>query len=756
MKPLIKKILLITCFLFGASNKATHAQDSRYEDDYDSLARQLNKPQTDTERIKLLAWLVDLAPESGRFTPTEQTVDYLGELVRYNKQVSFMDNAPYEVLLEGYVAWRKGALQEALVHLKEAVKLFDEQKKAMVRLLSQIRILYNQLNQPEERYKFYKEKLDYYSIKGPVENTGACYHGIAGYYTYIADYNLAISNYLKAASVFKNFSTRYYKMFYNNELVSIGKYYSIWGNDEKARQFLETAMHRLKTNISLNEDLNGQDSLNLSNCLIILSNMAIRQQKYEGALRYAEESLMFCNENRPNPLYAIGVLQKGFVYLEKKQPAVAYPLLAEVKSLSDSLYPQITSARGELETDFAFYRYNQLINNYASAGKYLLKAYKKAVNEKTNRLQLKYLKELSVFYAKQNPGLALQYNREYFRLDDTIQQAQNRFKVAQYENEQKEAEQNQRIYALRQERAVQEATISKRNTIVWISLVALVLICISMAFLYRQFSINKKTLLSLRKTQRQLLMSEKMASLGELMAGIAHEIQNPLNFVNNFSEVSNELMDEMKTELVNNNKEDAIAIAGDVKQNLEKILHHGKRADAIVKGMLQHSRVSTGQKELTGINALADEYLRLSYHGLRAKDKTFNAQIKTDFDSAIGKINIVPQDIGRVLLNLYNNAFYAVTEKQKQQGESYEPAVSVSTKKLNDKVEIKVADNGSGIPQKIIDKIFQPFFTTKPTGQGTGLGLSLAYDIIKAHGGEIRMGTKEGEGSEFIIQLPIV
>ncbi len=256
-----------------------------------------------------------------------------------------------------------------------------------------------------------------------------------------------------------------------------------------------------------------------------------------------------------------------------------------------------------------------------------------------------------------------------------------------------------------------------------------------------------------------------MASLGELTAGIAHEIQNPLNFVNNFSEVNTELIDELKGERSKvkgeRNEELEDEILNDVKQNLEKIIHHGKRADAIVKGMLQHSHISTGQKEPTDINALVDEYLRLSYHGMRAKDprdsvnKSFNATLQTDFDTSIEKINVVPQDIGRVLLNLFNNAFYGVTEKKKHQKENYEPTVSVSTKKLNNKIEIRVKDNGIGIPEKVVDKIFQPFFTTKPTGQGTGLGLSLAYDIIKAHGGEIKVETKEGEGAEFIISLPL-
>jgi signal transduction histidine kinase/tetratricopeptide (TPR) repeat protein len=263
-------------------------------------------------------------------------------------------------------------------------------------------------------------------------------------------------------------------------------------------------------------------------------------------------------------------------------------------------------------------------------------------------------------------------------------------------------------------------------------------------------------LTELQATQKQLIQSEKMASLGELTAGIAHEIQNPLNFVNNFSDVSNELLEEMKAELEKGNAEGAKAIAVDVKENLEKILHHGKRADAIVKGMLQHSRSSSGQKELTDINTLAEEYLRLAYHGLRAKDKFFNAKFETDLDRSITKINIIPQEIGRVILNLINNSFYAVTEKKRSVSNGYEPSVIVSTKKINGKVEIRVMDNGNGIPKKVLDKIFQPFFTTKPTGEGTGLGLSLSYDIItKGHDGEIKVETKEGEGSAFIISLPM-
>lgn len=263
-----------------------------------------------------------------------------------------------------------------------------------------------------------------------------------------------------------------------------------------------------------------------------------------------------------------------------------------------------------------------------------------------------------------------------------------------------------------------------------------------------------KSLKDLKEMQAQLIQSEKMASLGELTAGIAHEIQNPLNFVNNFSEVNAELIDDLQHELKEGNSEDAWAISNDLKENEEKINHHGKRADAIVKGMLQHSRISSGHKELTDINALAQEYLRLAYHGMRAKDKSFVAEIKKDFDESIGKIEVVPQDLGRVLLNILNNAFYAVNEKKKIEDNTYKPTVLIQTKKRNREIELVVQDNGNSIPSKLVDKIFQPFFTTKPPGEGTGLGLSLSYDIVKAHGGEIKVEASEGNGSKFIIQLP--
>jgi signal transduction histidine kinase len=266
-----------------------------------------------------------------------------------------------------------------------------------------------------------------------------------------------------------------------------------------------------------------------------------------------------------------------------------------------------------------------------------------------------------------------------------------------------------------------------------------------------------KTIQQLKDTQAQLIQSEKMASLGELTAGIAHEIQNPLNFVNNFSDVNTELIDEAEQHIVNANTDTLREILNDLRENERKINHHGRRADAIVKNMLQHSRASSGRKEPTDINALVEEFLRLAYHGFRAKDKSFNAKFETDLDPAAGLVNLVPQDFSRVILNLVNNAFYAVNEKAREEIPGYVPSVRISTRRGPGQVTIRIADNGGGIPDHIQSRIFQPFFTTKPTGQGTGLGLSLSYDLVtKVHGGRISFETKKGEGTEFVINLPVV
>ena len=397
-----------------------------------------------------------------------------------------------------------------------------------------------------------------------------------------------------------------------------------------------------------------------------------------------------------------------------------------------------------------------LLNNKDSSLFYAKKALETAQLYGTpNALAGAYQNLASRYTEINKTDSSFKYLRLYSGLNDSL----NKVRITSLKNYQKTAFNEQ----LRLKKMDEEKT-AYANNLKMIGLLAVLGGILVVAFiLYRNNRQKQKankvletTLTNLKSTQSQLIQSEKMASLGELTAGIAHEIQNPLNFVNNFSEINTELIEEMKVELKAGNKEDAIALANDIADNEQKINHHGKRAGDIVKGMLQHSRnTSNATKEPTDINKLADEYLRLAYHGLRAKDKLFNATMKTDFDDTIGNINIISQGIGRVILNLITNAFYVVDEKKKSGIEGYEPTVSVSTKKSGDKVLISVSDNGKGIPEKILDKIFQPFFTTKPTGQGTGLGLSLSYDIVKAHGGELKVETIEGAGTTFIIRLPI-
>jgi signal transduction histidine kinase len=373
-------------------------------------------------------------------------------------------------------------------------------------------------------------------------------------------------------------------------------------------------------------------------------------------------------------------------------------------------------------------------------------------------------KMISEIYEDRNADSVVKYLKLYLKTNELINSTRvtQQLQMMTFESEQRKRE-------------IEQAQHNDRIRLqLYMLLIVLVLVSLFGFFMYRNSRQKQKanlllqkqkveietTLDKLKATQAQLVQSEKMASLGELTAGIAHEIQNPLNFVNNFSEVSNELVDEMKEELATGNLQQATDIADDLKENLTKINHHGKRADAIVKGMLQHSRSGSGKKEPVDINALCDEYLRLAYHGYRAKDKSFNAQFETDFDPTLPKVNVMPQDIGRVVLNLINNAFYAVNEKAKNPPPAnlqaaYAPKVTISTKRTDNTIEITVADNGNGIPPSAVNKIFQPFFTTKPTGQGTGLGLSLSYDIVKAHGGALTVNTTNGEGTSFIIQIPI-
>ncbi|HCW07222.1 MAG TPA: two-component sensor histidine kinase [Cytophagales bacterium] len=485
-----------------------------------------------------------------------------------------------------------------------------------------------------------------------------------------------------------------------------------------------------------------------------LAEVYLAMNQLDSASYYASESLKDFQRRKVFGLYVYAVL--GDIAL--KQGNLNHAIEFYKKGLQ--VAGKENSIREAARYHIRLARYYIALNQLDSSIYYAKKAFEEAGSNSYKQILLDATSLLSSLYESTDTKQALHYYKLTTKLKEELIGAGN---IKTIQNMIALDEENQR--QINETKKEYERQLKQYGFI--FGLLVLAILAIGQyrnnirkqkanALLLRQKEEIQSTLTLLKSTQSQLIQSEKMASLGELTAGIAHEIQNPLNFVNNFSEVSNELMDELKTELATGNRELATEIANDIASNLEKINHHGKRADAIVKGMLQHSRTSTGQKELTDINSLCDEYLRLSYHGLRAKDKSFNAKFETDFDSSLPKINVIPQDIGRVILNLINNAFYAVNERlrQAQPDKGYEPLVKVITKNLRDKIQICVQDNGSGIPEKVKEKIFQPFFTTKPTGQGTGLGLSLSYDIVKAHGGEIKIQDMKGEGAEFIIMLP--
>jgi signal transduction histidine kinase len=728
-------------------SQAVVAQESCWDCSVDSLKTEAQNKANDAERLKVLALIVDLQSVTidNRFneSPISDRLHYIEQLLSLNKRLKILNPAPYEELKLAVSSFEAKDFEGTLFYMKRAIELFDRERKIIVVLLVDIRNIYNLLNKQQERFRFYNEKLNYYRVNGPVENTAPCHHGIAGYYILTAEYNLAISHQLKAAEAYRPFYTWYYI----NDLVVVGDTYELWGNHQKAKHYLTTALPLIRK-------INNK--INLSFGLHALTKISIAEQKYEEALRYTNESINLWDNEEKVHGYAIALYQKALIYLLMSKPKEALPFLVEAKRLEEKSPDKLVSLYGELEVDYAFYLYHNLLGEHEAAEQSLVKAYRLAIEDGSDELQLKYLRELNRFYSQQdNLILAQQFADQFFRLKDAVEQKHDSLKVANYEYEQKETQQANSIYALRQERAVQEAQLAQRNNIIRISIGGLLLVTALMTIIYRQLKLNKSTLQRLRATQAQLVQKEKMASLGELTAGVAHEIQNPLNFVNNFSEVSAELLEELEQELEEGNAEEASGLARDLRQNLQKISYHGGRADAIVKGMLQLNNKGYGKKQLTNLHALTEEYLHLSYESFKNNNQGFHAGIDARYGLKPEQVEVVPQELGRVLLNLFNNAFYAVQQKQKLGPVGYEPKVAVSIQRKGGKVEIRVRDNGTGIPERVQSKVFQPFFTTKPTGLGTGLGLSLSYDIVtKGHGGELSVVSEEGEWTEFIIMLP--
>jgi len=527
----------------------------------------------------------------------------------------------------------------------------------------------------------------------------------------------------------------------------LGNTYSGAGNKEKAIEYYQKE-------IQVADELNSKGGRVTSNMNI--GTIYLEMEKLDSAFIYSARALE--NSNRTGSKSYAGFILRNIGTVYTKRGHLDSARYYYQQSLL--VNKEQNNVAGEVTTNIALARFYQQLFQADSMKYYANAAFQLATKLKAGNYIGTAANLVSDAWKMQgNADSALAYLTLSKTVGDSLHKNLND-RLTQFQNVNFEEQ-------MRLEKEAQQS-ISYRNKIRTIALFAGLGLLSVLAFIFyrnnrqkqRANKVLETTLTNLKSTQSQLIQSEKMASLGELTAGIAHEIQNPLNFVNNFSEVNTELIDELEQEVDKGNLAEVKAITKDIKENEQKINHHGKRADAIVKGMLQHSRSSSGVKEPTDINKLVDEYFRLAYHGLRAKDKNFNATLKTEYDKSIGTVNIIPQDIGRVILNLITNSFYATNEKAKLDFDIYEPTVTVKTSKIinpngNNKVEISVADNGDGIPQKVLDKIFQPFFTTKPTGQGTGLGLSLSYDIVKAHGGELKVDTKENEGSEFVIQLPV-
>jgi len=543
-----------------------------------------------------------------------------------------------------------------------------------------------------------------------------------------------------------------YEKFRTEVLSQIGVAYELAGLDEKGIEYYKRS-NELRKKI---KDTGGIEFYYMQ-----MASPLIRLKRFEEAEYYIARARALTDSSQYPVSFSRSYILYGEELMAKENYQQAIRMFMIVLPVCEE----------HLNYTFSSYVLYYLSQCYQKLGRlkqslhYAQVAYQRSVQAGWPATQIKSSLQISNIYDEMGQvAKAYEYLKIHKKIKDDIQEEDNLNRVADIEIQSILEKSQRELDVLEKNKKIAEET--NRNQKLWIFSItgALLSTLFFLFLLYRNNRQKQKAKAEielaygdLKSTQSQLIQSEKMASLGELTAGIAHEIQNPLNFVNNFSEVSTELIKEMVDEVDKGNTEEVKAIASDLIQNLEKINHHGKRADAIVKGMLQHSRSSSGTKEPTDINTLCDEYLRLSYHGFMAKDKSFNATIITDFDESIGNINIIPQDIGRVVLNLINNAFYAASLPSEggfsDSDNNKTPTVWVSTKKEGNKVLIGVKDNGTGIPQKILDKIFQPFFTTKPTGQGTGLGLSLSYDIVKAHGGELKVETREGEETTFIITL---
>jgi signal transduction histidine kinase len=709
--------------------------------------------ETSPNYKSLLAKAIDSYGLAISFTNPAKAIDTLKVALNLCKEVGSKDNLALAYYSLGEAYSRSSNKIEAIDYYEKSLDAFRElnnRRKEGV-LLYEISL--------EKRYLgLYGDALEY-SLKSlkvaeEIQDTAMITNALLG-----NSFNYLLTKNYADALREQQKALRFYEL--SKDSIGIATTYNDMGVTYYFQDNMDKALayHKMALDIRKKVDFS---SIGISYNYI--AEVYREQGKLKEALKYINEGLQYTTKYSDNRFVLDDYLVAGDIYLELKEYDQAIKNYNSVIEIAKKDNNPVYQARGL----FRIGAIHQEAGNLYKALEYLKQADTFMPLEDFERRQSIYRKTMEIYEALKDYKNAFRYQAKFQEMSDSVSAAVKAEKIAtltqelMYENKRaiQKASQDKEL-------ALKESQIKTQKLIKNISIVGLVLILVFAVIFYIRFKEKRKlsqslekTLTELKGTQQQLIQSEKMASLGELTAGIAHEIQNPLNFVNNFSEVSQELIDEMKEELNANNKQEAIAIAEDLKLNLEKINHHGKRADSIVKGMLQHSRSNSGEKETVDINKLTDEYVRLAYHGLRAKNKDFNAHLETHFDEALPEMQLVPQDIGRVILNLITNAFHAVDEKNKNLKDdktiSYAPTVNISTHKNKDELLITVTDNGNGIPKKVIKKIFEPFFTTKPTGQGTGLGLSMSYEIIKAHGGNITVDTKNGEYTTFKISLPLI
>jgi signal transduction histidine kinase len=718
------------------------AQQRYWDADYDSLARTLPRQTADSVRLRTLVHLLDLRPTNAEAGPR------LDQLLTLNRRLQTLDDAPYRRLRAGLRLWRNDA-PAALDTMKAAVDDFDRVGRPIPWLLMSMVVLYNQQNNMAARKAYYDEKLADYRLRGATENATACYISQGAYYRRTGDYNRAINCTLRAADMALAFSKR----LHINEWIVTGGLYADWGNHAKAVQYLSQAQAM--------PEFRRVQGTNRVFTFLALSKLYLQQKRYPDALRSADSALAahVADPSEQQVDRACALVQKAAVLLQMRAAAQAAPLLRRAQHLDDSLDLPMSSGPGEFELDATLAQYYAAQGNAREAEQHWLLAYRKATAARLDRLRPKYLQQLAAFYdARGQLVEAQRYSRAYIALADSFNAARGTFNVAQYESQRVEQAQSAQINNLRQAQAVQAERLRLHNRLLLAALLVVALVSGLGVFIHWQLRRNRRTLARLRHAQSQLVQAEKMAFLGELTAGIAHELQNPLNFMKNFAEVSSDLVDNMNGAGPARSTGLEQEILSGLKQNLQQISQHGQRASSIIKGMLEHSRSGTGRREPTNVNALADESLTLAYQGLRTEDQAFEVKLDRKFDPRLGPVAAVPQDLGRALLNLCTNALHAVRQRQHdaRAGAAYVPTVVVSTRRPTSRtVEIRVKDNGTGMSAAVQARIFEPFFTTKPVGQGTGLGLSLSHDIItKGHGGVLTVQSREGEGTEFLIVLP--